>query len=215
MKATLDLTSTMMDLLAQADEKTRQLVAGCIVEAAESIAHSPPCTPDELAASLHREIDHHVALDIQEQAIAPEIRCSAGCSHCCKQVVAITPDEAQLLLAAAERNGVEINRERLQRQRGMDDAAWLTLTGTDRDCIFLDTTGRCTVYDDRPMSCRKYFSLDPPDLCNIERYPSQDIKVWFSATAEVIASAAFTQRGCGFMADQLLTILEGRDRRKD
>lgn len=64
--------------------------------------------------------------------------------------------------------------------------------------------GQGKVYDQRPASCRKYFSITPPELCNIERYPTSPVNVWFALNAELVTTALFTAQGCGFLPDLLL-----------
>lgn len=59
------------------------------------------------------------------------------------------------------------------------------------------------------MSCRKYFSISEPELCNIEKHPKHKTAVWFDLRAEVFTSAMFTAAGCGFLPDLLLAEIGG------
>lgn len=168
-------------------------------------------SPAELAQAVHRAVDVEVAIQrAKPDANTAQIRCGTGCAHCCRQVVACSPPEAALLLEAAERSGIAIDYDRLHRQAGRDERTWQEQPVQDRDCVFLGPDGLCQVYDQRPASCRKYFSITPPELCNIERYPTSPVSVWFALDAELITTALFTAQGCGFLPDLLLQQKEVR-----
>jgi Putative zinc- or iron-chelating domain len=73
------------------------------------------------------------------RAGAVAVPCHAGCSACCRgPFVQLTPDEAQRFPA------VEI-----------DGGLWLAKKG-DGSCVYLDAKGRCSIYADRPRSCRRF-----------------------------------------------------------
>jgi Fe-S-cluster containining protein len=103
------------------------------------------------------------------------IVCSDGCSGCCRGLFDISLLDARLLrtgfdqLPAATRAVVQekaqIRLAELQERwpnfappyllNHMDDAAWTEMPDDDlTPCPLLDASGRCLVYDYRPMTCR-------------------------------------------------------------
>jgi Fe-S-cluster containining protein len=99
-------------------------------------------------------------------ARAPEgsVACRAGCDHCCYQAVGVTAPEALAIFAhlKATRSEPELARlssrvaEALERTRGLSAAERFS---PDHPCVFLES-GRCSVYEVRPLSCRGMNSLD-------------------------------------------------------
>ncbi len=86
--------------------------------------------------------------------------CKRGCSHCCHQRVEVTAPEVFViaralatatteqrgrLYAAAERHASLSSREHFLQQCA---------------CPFLDVNGACSIYDARPLACRRSHSLD-------------------------------------------------------
>jgi Fe-S-cluster containining protein len=138
---------------------------------------------------------------------AGEITCTKGCNHCCKQVVAITLDEAHLLLRVVRQRGMVLDEDRLRRQADYGEETWRDQPAEDRACPFLQDDGLCGVYQNRPMSCRKYFSVANPDLCNIETSPGSDVPIWYSYRAEAMTTAVLTESMTGFMPEMLLAAL--------
>jgi len=147
-----------------------------------------PITPVELVPALGRLADA-VAADAAEQVRreGKEITCRAGCGACCRQIVPIAPIEARYL---AELVGVlpsecraEIN-ERVGKIRGvlirerLLEPLWRLDRLSRREkrtfalayfrlglaCPFL-MGERCSIYDDRPLSCREYLVTSPPQHC--------------------------------------------------
>ena len=86
------------------------------------------------------------------------ITCKKGCNDCCKLNLSCYPNEASTLAEKVLSGEVEIDKERLKR--------WKSGSRTEEDmtCVFLDSKGECSVYDDRPIMCsRMLVSSDP---CN-------------------------------------------------
>lgn len=159
----------------------------------------------DLAQEIHRAIDEYIATQRRESDSGSKpIRCETGCTHCCRQAVACSPPEAALIQETVQGKGIALDYDKLRRQAGRNDQTWLQQPIEDRTCIFLGADGLCQIYEHRPASCRKYFAISPPDLCNIERYPSQEVAVWFALEAELLTTALFTECGCEFLPDLLL-----------
>jgi Fe-S-cluster containining protein len=139
---------------------------------------------------------------------AKTIRCHSGCAHCCHLPVAIVAPEAHILAQALQQRHLSIDHDRLTMQaQWTTDQEWHRHAVNERRCIFLDTHNRCSVYDVRPMSCRKYFSISPPELCDTDRYPGQEIQIWFDLSSEVFTSAAMTQYETGYLPQLVLNVL--------
>lgn len=92
------------------------------------------------------------------------VACRSGCDHCCYQAVGVTPPEA---LAIADHVKKTRSVEELgelarrvsgfrQRTSGLSSAERFS---PELPCVFLES-GRCTIYEVRPLSCRGMNSLD-------------------------------------------------------
>jgi Fe-S-cluster containining protein len=72
-----------------------------------------------------------------------DMQCDTGCSDCCHVRLTITAVEAQGIRSAVASWPVERRRQ------------LATEAGGDR-CAALDPTGRCKIYDARPIVCRSH-----------------------------------------------------------
>lgn len=80
---------------------------------------------------------------------APFVACKRGCSACCHMNVSLTRAEAERLAKASGRKAARVRSE----PRHAPDAF------AGQPCPFLDWKGACSVYADRPLSCRKHSSF--------------------------------------------------------
>lgn len=76
--------------------------------------------------------------------------CQKGCSSCCKMDVHLTALEATHIAQASKLTA-------------RDNP--LT-TGHESKCPFLSEKGTCSIYNYRPLLCRTYHVLTPPEMCN-------------------------------------------------
>jgi Fe-S-cluster containining protein len=117
--------------------------------------------------------------------------CKKGCAWCCHINLDISEAEGMIILYYCKQQGIEINWDYLQRQSGLTN---LTRPKSDCSaCLFLDKDKSCKIYSVRPLGCRKYFVVSPPELCrdNLE-YPDQDrLMASVIPEAEIITSAFF------------------------
>ena len=164
-----------------------------------------------IAASAHHALDEMLTAGKERSTDAKLISCARGCSHCCKQYVTVMAPEAEFLVSVAKENGLVLDREKLERQRQLKEGDYSTAPRGDAACVFLQESGECAVYEFRPMSCRKYFSLADPVLCDLVRFPHQAVPTWFDMRAEIIASAAMQVFGAGPMAEELLKALDRKE----
>lgn len=207
MEKLVNFTSTLHKLVH--DEGLTQDQVGAIAEAIiynieEMQSLEQAFGRDDLARSIHRIVDMSVAEQQTKSIPDGTIQCTHGCSHCCRQIVVCSPPEAELLCRTVQQKGLVLDYDKLRRQTGRNDQTWLQQPINDRSCVFLGVDGLCQVYEQRPASCRKYFAISKPELCNIEKYPSQKVAVWFALDAEILTTAMFTEYGCEFLPDLLL-----------
>ena len=98
------------------------------------------------------------------RAPAGSVACSAGCDHCCHQSVGVTPPEALAIWDHVNRSRSEAElaelaahvAERFEKTRGLSSRERFS---PDHPCVFLES-GRCSIYEVRPLSCRGMNSLD-------------------------------------------------------
>lgn len=121
------------------------------------------------------------------EAAGKHISCSSGCGACCNNLVAISQVEAQRIAAVvavlpeARRAVVEARfehaKERLE-QGGLLERLRVAEQWTPEEyaaqvdayfalgvpCPFLEA-GSCSIYAERPITCREYLVTSPPALC--------------------------------------------------
>lgn len=140
----------------------------------------------------------------------PPVSCRAGCAHCCRQPVFITPLEgvaindfieqqgmAQKVAARirryleeirGRRNGVAGLKALWDNVRGLGPAPSQTLRRAvyGPDCPFL-VNNRCSIYAVRPLMCREHISFDDPRKCErdepflgLDKPRFSEITAWLS-----------------------------------
>lgn len=92
------------------------------------------------------------------------LACRRGCNYCCHYHVYVSAPEA-FALAAHVRGLPAIEREAVldRLRRNAAQAAELGLDAhiqTNIACAFLDAQGDCSVYELRPLACRRHHSFD-------------------------------------------------------
>lgn len=92
-------------------------------------------------------------------AVGPHAACTSGCDACCRQPVALTLEEAQVI---ARETGAPLQQPATWSHEGQDQYV-------AQPCSFLEAH-RCTIYEHRPMACRLMFSMDA-DALLCERVP--------------------------------------------
>jgi Predicted Fe-S-cluster oxidoreductase len=205
----LSLTSTLHRLAKDYTPEERQELGAVILDFMAQIkrAEASGVTPAQCSAFLHEFAERFMAEAKAKSPVASEIRCGEACAFCCHISVAITGAEAAELIEVARDRCVPLDEAKLRRQAGHTDEGWLSQPVEDRACVFLGADNRCRVYEHRPLSCRKYFSVAPPELCNVERYPKEEVPIWFDPWTEALTSAAMTHFGSGDLPQMLLQAL--------
>ncbi len=106
-----------------------------------------------------------------DRAANGSVACQPGCDHCCHQSVGVTPAEAITIIEHVRRTFSDEQRQELAERLQHAHERTRGLTSTQRfspkhPCPFLDS-GRCSIYDVRPLTCRGVNSLDA-DECRRE-----------------------------------------------
>lgn len=160
-----------------------------------------------LQQELRKEADERLEVARTQNPQMKNITCRTGCTHCCRQLVLISEPEAKELVQVARQQKIPIDYRKLMRQSTCGQANdWSDLNQPDRDCIFLKDN-LCQVYEQRPLACRKYFSVGDPALCNIETNPKGSVPVIFNIDVEILTAATMMALPTGFMPQMLLSAI--------
>jgi hypothetical protein len=124
--------------------------------------------------------------------------CRAGCGACCHLEIEILPEEGALL-AERIKAGHVVDRARLATQaaRARKSPAWAAMQTVDNRCVFLGPTGSCTVYADRPASCRKLLVVSDPVECLTPEGAVQPITI---PLAEILLSTVISLPGASYLS---------------
>lgn len=163
-----------------------------------------------VAREVHGAMDDILQRDREKDAASSAIRCRKGCSHCCHGPVEIWPQEAALLVKAAQEAGIELDRARLERQGRQSVETWRQQPGSDTACVFLGGDGACGVYESRPNACRKLLVVSDPALCDAKNQSLDRVERWFSWESEMLETAALEVFGRGLLPKLLLQQLKLR-----
>jgi hypothetical protein len=146
----------------------------------------------ELPAGPLRARRLHQMIEAEMAKLPPElpITCARGCAACCHLEVQISASEGQLL-AGRVRAGHVIDRARLREQASRPDRseAWMAGVVRANRCVFLDEEDACSVYEERPATCRKHLVTTPAVLCADPNAFPQPVLV---PLADVVLSAALS-----------------------
>lgn len=165
--------------------------------------HALPRAFFEHAAAFYDAVDRLIELALRASGDDTRIHCAKGCANCCIDLVRgitaleiihiyhhVRPWSDCKQLFEYHRDSAEQFSYILLECGGPGD---VPATGDDpriaeahmryntlrRPCGFLDQqTGTCRIYPVRPLACRYFFSLDPPETCTPthERYFQRRIR---------------------------------------
>ncbi len=199
-----NISHHITDQLNKLSEKEKHLIADAIEFYMAQYKHvKNQVDPASTAYNFNTHVD-----ELIKETPVPEgekISCKKGCSYCCHLHVEISQDEAVLILKHAKENNIPINWDRLKKQSKHDLDTYGNMPAKKRKCNFLGSDGSCTIYEVRPINCRKMFSLDDPDKCDIGT-GIRNIKKFVHMKAEIVNSAIATVSEFGSMSKMLLKI---------
>lgn len=153
------------------------------------------------ALAMHTRIDRAIRSWREHDLLAGSSAChKCTLSGCCHTQVDVTMDEAKLLVKN-HRDKIDLRLLAAQQVPDMESSirtdddnrpridAYGKLSYEDRACVFLKG-GRCSVYEDRPMVCRKWYIYDDPNTCSDWSHTGPIAAI---IGAEIITSAAFSR----------------------
>ena len=108
----------------------------------------------DVLRSFFEIADKQISLELRKSKEAPA--CGSGCNHCCKNMhITFCEDEAAQIANAIN------NLSEFERRKIKNRLTQLNATGSgvpSGQCALLDDSGKCSIYDDRPITCRAYHS---------------------------------------------------------
>lgn len=136
------------------------------------------------ARKLHQMVDQEIS-----QAHHLKASCQKGCSACCHIEVEITTYETEILAElVAKGHVIEQARWFEQSARAVGDPLWKKGNHDVKNkCLFLDPAGSCSIYDHRPVMCRRHSVTSPAQLCQTLDAP---ITLRYFPRVDLLISAA-------------------------
>lgn len=101
---------------------------------------------------------------------SPKISCKIGCSACCYIPVGLLDIEARYYADKINSGEFEIDKDVFNEHLKLDEAGDVRA----KPCIFLKD-GKCSIYDERPISCRKHMVVSDPEKCDYAKYGEGDV----------------------------------------
>ena len=148
-------------------------------------------SPLKRARIIHKSIDEFNEEIFAHPLVQQFSPCKVGCTACCHTQVSVTEDEAELL-AQRIREGIEIDLELLEHQSKVSEetGTFYQLKYEDRKCVFLDDSGACSVYEDRPSVCRTNAVLGDAQQCLVSG-DTQQLRLVKTSKADMVIYASF------------------------
>jgi Fe-S-cluster containining protein len=154
-----------------------ELTAGTANTARALLRDEPTLESTRQLARQAMAATSRLADGLLAQAPPGSVACGAGCDHCCYQVVGVTPAEAFAVVEHVRRtrSADAVSELRARAAELLDQAGELDSNARfspEHPCLFLEVaTGRCTIYEARPLACRGMNSLDADECAKRLRDP--------------------------------------------
>jgi len=132
------------------------------------------------------------------------IQCKTGCTACCFIDVDISEDEAAIILNYCNENGIEIDKEYLEKQAAVGRKKYSELSR----CVFLKEDNLCSIYPVRPIACRKHWVKTDPSLCDFSKNIANPVGRYFDINTEILASALLNVENTGTFEKMMLDELK-------
>lgn len=144
------------------------------------------------AELVHKLVDLEMNELFKDDVISKNVTCKASCTACCHTQVSITQDEADLL-AREITNGAQVDLKRMRNlsETGNDADLFYKTPYEERACPFLDDSGLCTVYENRPSVCRTNNVISDPAFCETKGGVEQPVRLLNTHKADMIIMASF------------------------
>lgn len=133
----------------------------------------------EMLKDLYEKIDRGI------KPFEKYASCKKGCGSCCSLYLECTPVEAELIrrYIISTRSTEEIEKlNKLVKEKGRvlnppknshtlteeeKRAQWLSYAEKNEKCIFLNEENACSIYEVRPLSCRKFIVFSDSEKCSV------------------------------------------------
>ena len=116
----------------------------------------------------------------------------------------ISDDEAVLLTEYSKEIGFDIDYNYLEQQIVKTDEEFLKIPYAKRKCVFLNKEGACSVYEHRPIACRKLIVVSNSEDCDTENKSGKQVARLASVEAESISVAVLNTRKSGGLAEMMI-----------
>lgn len=177
-------TPNLQRLVEGKSEATIQWVNDTIEKRYKQLRKNREEDRKEAMRVLLRVTDEHFA----NSELRPT--CKKGCNFCCHQNTDASMDEAALIVDYCREKGIAINRNALRNRLGVPFLE-LPLSRFSA-CVFLKE-GECSIYPVRPLSCRTYFAISDPSLCDMKKYTPATFRpiIIYDRDVEIMLTAFF------------------------
>jgi Fe-S-cluster containining protein len=131
--------------------------------------------------------------------------CRRGCNFCCHINVDISTKGAIYIIDEAGLTKEQIESFHNQKGKGMLDRMKII-----EPCAFLKN-GECSIYDIRPIVCRKYFVVSDPKKCDPSNGFESKVQVSVEIDMEILECVFVDKFGqSNSMADVFIKLIEGK-----
>lgn len=99
------------------------------------------------------------------QSSTYQLTCKDKCSACCYIPVSTNIREMMAIKTKTDWSNIDMSLVKKQMHFADPDKFVEKIPWTDRKCVFLKDNS-CSIYDERPMACRRHNSVTPVELCD-------------------------------------------------
>ncbi|MBC7658865.1 MAG: YkgJ family cysteine cluster protein [Chitinophagaceae bacterium] len=152
---------------------------GTTEQAKQLKAKAPPLVVEQFekqydhSMALFEKVDHSMAYDTAllfikevEQKSSEPISCRAGCGFCCHQPVYVSTTEFEAIKDHLVTHNIKVDLAKVQAQHDdISDGIYHKLKVPERRCVFLGDNSACTIYEARPLMCRRHVVYSDPQHC--------------------------------------------------
>lgn len=118
---------------------------------------------------INNQFDRELVKEIRhtERVNNVKVQCRTGCNHCCNLVVSTSlPEAMHMVVAIGEARMLAMIPAWIVDAKFLARATEQEVQNYWRPCSMLSTEGLCSIYDQRPFSCRSHVSFSDPEQCS-------------------------------------------------
>lgn len=160
--------------------------------------------PIKIIKQAYRSIDTSMKETIKGASKKPA--CTRGCTECCYMPVCISREEAISLKKYLRKSNISIDEEKLKYLASIGEDDYYKTTKIP--CLFLKGS-ICSIYDNRPASCRIHLVVGDPKQCDVSLDLTDKegkIQRLMSIQAEIVVSALMNLSYTELLPVELLKI---------